>query len=149
MTFALTSFFADGVRFTGPGLVRASQKYSFTITAAATDVDLDLGDVTGTFWTAAQADSTYGTMAAQVLTAVTGLEAHYTAVQNLFTPEIAGYALVRSLSATGTYTLDIDATTKLPNYTFHTAGGTTAYTVNVDYLMEPNLLPTNLSYNIG
>lgn len=149
MTFALTSFFADGVRFTGPGLVRASQKYSFTITAAATDVDLDIGDVTGTFWTAAQADATYGTMATQVLTAVTGFEANCTALESLFTPEIAGYALVRSLSATGTYTLDIDATTKLPNYTFHTAGGVTAYNVFVEYQLEPNILPKNFSFNIG
>lgn len=149
MTFALTSFFADGVRYSGPGPIRAVQKYAFTVTAAATDVDLDLGDATGTFWTAAKANGTYGTMATQVLTQIQRLDAQYTAVSNLFTPEIASFTKVSSLSATGTYTLDISASPKLPDYTFYTGGGTTAYTVFVDYLMEPNMLPTNLSYNIG
>lgn len=149
MTFALTSFFADGVRFTGPGPYRATQRYVFTATAAATDVDFDLGDSTGTFWTAAQADATYGTMAAQALDFI---EAGVSGIQNmssLFTPQIAGYALVRSLSATGTYTLSINSTLQLPDYTFHTAGGTTAYTVCVDSLLEPNIPPRNVSYNIG
>jgi hypothetical protein len=149
MTFALTSFFADGTRFVGPGLVRATQTYAFTVTAAATDVDLDLGDPTGTFWTAAQADSTYGEMATQVLSRIEALEDNYSAVKALYTPELASFVQVASLSATGTYTLDIDSTTQLPDYTFYTSGGTTAYTVFVEYLMEPNILPVTLSYNVG
>lgn len=149
MAFALTSFFADGVRFMGPGPVRATQKYTFGITAAASDVTLDIGDVTGTFWTAAEADSTYGEMATQVLAQVERLYSQYQAVSDLFTPELASFTQVLSLSATGTYTLAIDSTYKLPNYTFHTSGGATAYTVFVEYLMEPNMLPVNLSYNVG
>ncbi len=70
MAFALTSFFADGVRFMGPGPYRATEQYVFSVTAAATDVDFDMGDATGTFWTAAQANATYGAMATQVLSEV-------------------------------------------------------------------------------
>ncbi len=91
MTFALTSFFADGIRFAGPGPYRATETYGFTITAAASDVTLDLGNTTGTFWTAAQADATYGEMAAQVLTQIERLEANNQAVKNRFVPEIASF----------------------------------------------------------
>lgn len=151
MTFALTSFLADGVQFNGPGTYRGIQTYMFTVTASATDVDFDLGDTTGTFWTAAVADGTYGTMASQVLTAVTGFEGNIEAIKSIYTPQIDAGAFIKvaSLSATGTYTLDYNTTTFLPDYTFYTSGGTTAYTVFVDYLLQPNIQPKNLSYNLG
>lgn len=149
MTFALTSFFADGVRFSGPGPIRATQQYTFGITAAVSDVDLDLGDVTGTFWTAAQANATYGEMALQVLTQIERLYAQYSSVRDIFTPDLYNRIQVPS-SPTGTqYSAEIDATYLLPNYTFATTGGSTAYTVHVEYMLDPNILPTNLSYNIG
>ncbi len=149
MAFALTSFVADGVRFSGPGPYRATEQYVFTVTAAATDVALDMGNTTGTFWSAATADATYGAMAAQVLETVTSWETNYQAVKNLYTPEVQDMTQVLSLSATGTYTLALDSTTKLPNYTFHTAGGKTAYTVFVEYLLISNRLPTNIAFNIA
>ncbi len=150
MTFALTSFFADGVRYMGPGPVRATQTYGFTITSAATDVDLDLGDATGTFWTAATANSTYGTMATQVLDRVNRLQSNYTYVKSVFSPELFPREVV-SASPTGTtqMTQSIDADLLLPDYGFGTTGGLTAYTIHVEYQMEPNMLPTNLFYNIG
>lgn len=150
MAFALTSFFADGVRYSGPGPYRATQQYRFTVTAAASDVDLDLGDVTGTFWTAAQANSTYGTMATQVLAQITRLYSQYVSVENIFVPELFGRVQVASSpTGTGQYAATLDSTYLLPNYEFGTTGGSTAYTVFVDYLLDPNILPTNLSYNNG
>lgn len=149
MTFALTSFVADGIRFQGPTPYRSKQQYVFTVTAAASDVDLDIGDTTGTFWSAAQADSTYGEMATQVLDNIEAWAANLQAVSNLYTPELAGFTQVLSLSVTGTYTLALDSTTKLPNYTFHTDGGATAYTVFVEYLLDPNMLPNAVSYNVA
>lgn len=149
MAFALTSFFADGVRFSGPGPYRAKQLYCFNITAAITDVDLDIGDITGTFWTAAQANATYGTMATQVLADITRLYAQYAAISDIFTAAVFDRIQVAS-SPTGTqYSVDIDATYLLPNYTFAASGGETTYTVLVEYLLDANTLPTNLSYNIG
>lgn len=150
MTFALTSFFADGVRYMGPGLVRATQSYAFTITGAVTDVDLDLGDATGTFWTAATANGTYGTMATQVLSRVEALTAQYDYVKTVFVPELFGRVQVEA-SPTGTteYTQVLDSGLLLPDYGFGTSGGVTSCTVVVDYQLEPNMLPTNLSYNLG
>ncbi len=52
MTFALTRFEAYGVEAAEPLQNRFIQRAEFRITAANTDVDLDLGDYTGTFWTA-------------------------------------------------------------------------------------------------
>ena len=52
MTFALTAFVADGQEMDEAVTRRFRQRAVFTITAANTDVDLDIGDYTGTFWTA-------------------------------------------------------------------------------------------------
>lgn len=148
MAFALTSFFADGTRFAGPGPYRATQTYVFTITGLTTDVDLDIGDASGTFWTAAIANTTYGEMATQVLAQIVRLEAQISAVKGIYTPQLA--ARIQAAAASGTaYTLSINTSLTLPDYTFAASNGETAYTVFVEFLLIPNALPTNLSYNIG
>jgi hypothetical protein len=52
MTFALTKVRAYGIEAEEPINKRYQQKLILNITAANTDVDLDLGDYSGTFWTA-------------------------------------------------------------------------------------------------
>lgn len=52
MAFTLTSFEAYGVYRDEPLTFLAHQYARFSITAANTDVDLDIGDYSGTFWTA-------------------------------------------------------------------------------------------------
>jgi hypothetical protein len=52
MTFALTAFVADGQEMDEAVTKRFRQRAIFTITAANTDVALDIGNYTGTFWTA-------------------------------------------------------------------------------------------------
>lgn len=84
MTFALTAFKAYGIRTSGANRQHTHQVAELKITSANTDVDLDIGDTTGTFWTAAQADSTYGTMAARALTVMTNIQA---IAQDLKLPE--------------------------------------------------------------
>jgi hypothetical protein len=149
MAFALTSFLADGVRFMGPGPLAATQTYRFTITGAATDVDLDVGDTTGTFWTDAQADTTYGAMAALVLAQVDRLVDQYSSVKSVYMPQLIDRIQVAS-SPTGTqYSADgIDTATLLPSYTFAASGGETSYTLAVEYFLDPTILPANLSYNV-
>jgi hypothetical protein len=149
MAFALTSFFSDGVRFMGPGPLAAFECYKFTITAAATDVDLDIGDATGTFWTAAQADTTYGAMATQVLEQVQREASQFSAVKSLFMPELYDRVQVET-GPTGTqYVVDgIDTSTLLPSYTFATSGGDTSYSLSVEYWLKPTLLPANVNYNV-
>lgn len=68
MAFALTKFEARGVKFEGPvPEKRAKQEVVLTITGLSTDVDLDIGSDAGTFWTDAEADSTYGDLATEAL----------------------------------------------------------------------------------
>lgn len=147
MAFALTSFFADGVKYQGPGPYRALQSYVFTCTGTTADVDFDLGDYSGTFWTDAAADATYGTLATQVLTELQRLDGNYNVTARIYVPQLQ--ARVQAAAASGTaYALDINSTSLLPEYTFDAANGETAYTVFVDLQLKPNYLPTNISYNV-
>jgi hypothetical protein len=147
MAFALTSFFADGTRFLGPGPYRATETYVFTVTGLVADVDFDLGDYSGTFWTDAVADATYGTMAAQVLERLQALDANYVSTARIFVPQLADRIQAAAVSGSA-YTLSIDSTSLLPIYEFDAGEGETAYTVYVDLLLKPNYLPSNLSYNV-
>ncbi len=148
MAFALTSFVADGVRYMGPSPYRAKQTYFLTLTGAATDVALDLGNATGTFWTAATGDASYGTMATQVLAQITSWVDNYQAVDHLFVPEVYDRIQVAS-SPTGTqYAASIGALL-LPSIEFAASGGETTYTVSVTYQLDSNRLPNNASYNVA
>lgn len=52
MAFALTDYKAYGLDISEPIQKRAIQVFECTITATAADVDLDVGDVAGTAWSA-------------------------------------------------------------------------------------------------
>ncbi len=52
MTFALTAFVADGLEMDEAVTKRFRQRAMFTITAANTNIAVDIGNYTGTFWTA-------------------------------------------------------------------------------------------------
>ncbi len=148
MAFALTSFVADGIRFMGPGPYRAEQSYFLTVTGTVDDVALDLGNATGTFWTAATGDATYGPMAIQVLAQVTSWADNYQAVADIFVPEVYDRIQVAS-SPTGTqYAASIGALL-LPSIEFAASGGETAYTISVKYQLDSGRLPNNASYNVA
>lgn len=70
MSFALTKFQAYGLYIDEAVTKKAIQRVEMTITGLAADVDLDIGDDSGTFWTAALADGTYGTYATSALAAI-------------------------------------------------------------------------------
>lgn len=147
MAFALTSFFADGVKYQGPGPYRATQCYTFTCTGLTTDVDFDLGDYSGTFWTAAIADATYGTMATQVLQYLQDQDSNFLVNQRFYTPQLAGRVVAAAASGTA-YTVSLNSTSLLPEYTFAASNGATAYTVFVELQLKPNYLPSNIAFNV-
>lgn len=145
MAFALTSFFADGNRYMGAGVETAVQRVILTATGTTADVDLDIGDNSGTFWTAAIANTTYGTMATQALETLQKIISQSTTWQAVYSPEIDASG-VREAAASGTaYTLTFQ--NSRPNYLFDTAQGLTAYTIIIDYLLKPSILPTVIAYN--
>lgn len=148
MAFALTSFFADGQKFSGPGPYRAIQTVVFTITGTTADVDLDIGDYSGTFWTDAEADTDYGDLATNVKEFLQKLDDQVQATARIYTPELADRIQAAATSGSA-YTLSIDSTSKLPIYAFAASNGETSYTVFVDFLLDKNILPSNVAYNIG
>jgi hypothetical protein len=76
MTFALTKFKAWGVEIDEPVTKKFMQFAHLSITAAATDVALDIGTDAGAFWTAALANGTYGTsVATPALAALQAIQA--------------------------------------------------------------------------
>lgn len=147
MAFALTSFCADGVKYQGPGPYRATQTYVFTCTGTTSDVDFDLGDYSGTFWTDAVADSTYGTMATQVLQFLQDNDGNYTVNQRFYTPQLAGRVVAAAASGTA-YTVSLNSTSLLPEYTFAASNGATAYTVFIELQLKANYLPVAAAYNV-
>lgn len=147
MTFALDSFFADGYRYMGPGPLGATQRLIFQISATAADVDLDLGDLSGTFWTDALADTTTGVMAANVLSQLQKIIGKCTQTANVFCPQVFGIP-VAAAAAAGVMEQSISSTTLLPSYEFDAGEGLTAYTIYVDLELSSREKPTNLSYNI-
>jgi hypothetical protein len=145
MAFALTSFFADGNPYCGPGVEKAVQRVILTATGTTADIDLDIGDDTGTFWTAALANGTYGTMATSALDILQKIISQSTTWQAVYSPEIDASG-VRAAAASGTaYTLTFQ--NSRPNYLFDTAQGLTAYTIVIDYLLKPTIPPTVIAFN--
>lgn len=67
MAFALTKYEARSLDIASPTYKRGIQQVVLDITGTSADVDLDLGDDSGTFWTAAQANTTYGELAKKAL----------------------------------------------------------------------------------
>ncbi len=63
MTFALTGFKAYKLSVPSAVDKYGLQVVEMTITRASTDVALDIDNTAGTFWTAAKANTTYGTLA--------------------------------------------------------------------------------------
>lgn len=71
MSFAVTGYHAYGIYIDEPVTTRAHQVISILATGTSADVVLDLANSSGTFWTAALADGTYGAVATAALAALT------------------------------------------------------------------------------
>lgn len=120
MAFALTGFSARGIDVKTPTKKRGIQQVVLSVTGAAADVDLDIGDDAGTFWTAAQADATYGALAAKALTILNQIVDNAAALVAVKSPELlvknivttldsaasAGGSATETLTVTGLLTTD-------------------------------------------
>lgn len=147
MTFALTKAEFRSSAFQNPSLKRGLQEVVLTITAANTDTDLDIGDASGTFWTAAQADSTYGAMAAAVLAKLQAAVAGSSYCAGILCPELqlGAYARVASSPAANQYALSID--TYGPDIALHSGDAPTSYHVHVFYEMAAGQFPVTAAFN--
>lgn len=142
MAFSLTKFRAHAVPFEGVVKKRGYQRLVFEITALVTDVDMDLGDLDGTFWSAV--DDT--AMGAAVLARLT----------NQIQPQLANLLAVRSeqlidriqaATASGTaYEIAVEG--HLPNLTFAASNGETAWVIEVICELADGIEPFNCEYSV-
>lgn len=100
MTFALTQFKAYGVRADGATRQHNWQVAELGITAENTDTALDISSDTagslGTFWTAATANATYGTLASNALTVIQNIVSVCSSLKNTESEQLSGKSRLTS-----------------------------------------------------
>ena len=142
MAFALTAFEALPVVVQGAQPRRAIQRVVFHATGTAADVALDIGNYTGTFWTAAGATDLGATALAEIQKIIAQVDYRV----DLYAPEID--AQVRdAAAAAGKYSLSFE--NHLPKYLLNAGAGLTSYHVTVDFHLLPNILPEVLTLGIS
>ncbi len=139
MSFALVAFHARGVEITSPSNKRGIQQVVLDITAAATDVDLDIGDDSGTFWTAALADSTYGSLAASALDVLQAIVAQSAAFVGCASEQLIDRQQVLTLTADGQYILEVQDSR--PNITCRASNGETSWKLILTYELDNFIQP--------
>lgn len=145
MAFALTKFKADGIRHTGANRSHGEQVAIFNITAANTDTDLDISDDGGTFWTAALANATYGTIAAEAYAMLFGNSTYGSltgAVANIVSVEgdpLVSYQKVLTLTAGNEYTVAVNS--DLPDLAFNSGSAPTALVLQVRWILKDTKEP--------
>lgn len=139
MAFAVTGVKAYGVEGEEPLSSKCYQQFlSLDITAANTDIDMDIGDMVagslGTFWTAA-GGSTKGAIALRTLRQIVGRAANLHNVGGL-----SAYAQqITADLAAGGYTIAI--ANKAPNILFVTGNAPTAITVTLCWNLQVGVAP--------
>jgi hypothetical protein len=140
MAFALTKFQAWPVPLSATSWKRAAQRAELHITALAADVDLDIGDDAGTFWTAAIANATYGVVASSALTVLQTIADAANGLTEVGTPQLLDRVQIAAAPAAGQYVLAIQD--HRPNITFAAADGELTYTI----VLEWSLPDANVGY---
>ncbi len=140
MAFALTSFEAYGAYRDEPLTNLAHQYARFTYTAANTDVDLDIGDYSGTFWTAVGGTAPGIT----ALKAIKDIQVRAKTYLSVGGDALAPYVQALSVIA-NTYSVTMDSTnTHLPNYLFHSGDAPTSVTIELKWLLKNNEQPVKV-----
>lgn len=143
MAFALTGFVSYGINIVGPSQKRGIQRATLTITALTSDVDLDLGDDSGTFWTEAQANSTYGQLATKALDVLGKIEAQASALICVKSEQLLDR--IQAAAAAGTaYVLTVQ--NKRPDLLFAAGNGETSWVIDLEWILENFQFPVVSSF---
>lgn len=137
MAFVITKVQAYGIEAEEPVNKRYRQYMYLTLTAANTDVDLDLGDnqtgSLGTFWTAAGGTTVGAGALRAIQDIVTRAEVGETA-------SLSPLSFFQAAAASGAaYTVTL--ANKCPNILFESGSAPTAYTVCLKWVLAPQLYP--------
>ena len=140
MAIALTKFRAYGEYNTDTTVVKGIQCAKFVVTAAAADVDYDIDDFTGNFWTAVSATDVGAGVKAWMRSHYQGIEA-LVAVEGDF---VETY-LRAAATGVGAYTQAI--TSSLPDIQFNAADGPTSMVLILKWTLADGQTP--LTANFG
>lgn len=144
MAFALVAYHARCVEIASTSYKRGIQQVVLDITALATDVDLDIGDDSGTFWTAAIADATYGTLATNALASLQRIVGQAAALVGVASEQLIDRVQIGSLTGAGQYTLAVQDVR--PNIAVDAADGETAWKLILTYEMDNFISPETASF---
>lgn len=135
MAFALTKFACYGTSIQSVSSKRGIQIAELTITAANTDVDLDIGDLTpGTFWTAVA-----GALATEALVLLALIVANS---RELIAVEGTAFLdRLRTVAAGSANEFSLVTLAKLPNIGFHSGDAPTSYVVQLRWLLSDGNFP--------
>ncbi len=134
MTFSLTKFKAYGIEADQVVDHYEKQVAVFSITAANTDVDLDIGDYTGTFWSAVGSSD----VGSQALIAIKDINKRAESFLGVRGTSIAGYVQV---DASRSSIVEYDSTA--------TAGGSASQAVTVTGLLSTDIVTSVVQKTAG
>lgn len=140
MTFALTKFRTNAIRHMGTSSKRAIQQVYFEVTGANTDIDLDIGDASGTFWTAV-GGSGLGAIALAELDKIADNAAF---LRGYSSPQLIGKIQVASGPSAGQFTAATDVMGV--NLGFASGDAPTTHNVIFEFELNDNVLPSNVNY---
>jgi hypothetical protein len=144
MAFSLTAFQARSLEIQSPSYKKGIQQAVLTITGTAADVDLDVGDVSGTFWTAALANTTYGTLASKALDILTKISDQSVSCLGWKCQQLMVKVQSAAAGSAGEYAVSYG--TIAPNFAIHTGEGSTAYYLVLEYEMANVSFPIIANY---
>jgi hypothetical protein len=137
MAFALSKFKAYGLKTQGPTRVLGQQVVELHITAANTDTDLDIGDNSGTFWSAAD-NTDLGAEALRVLREIIADKVQGLLAVN--SEELVGR--LRDTTATGAGVYALAVANNRPNISWFSGDAPTSYVVQLVYQLLDSQFPT-------
>lgn len=130
----ISSYKAYGLYIDEPVTTRAHQVLNLVVTQAATDVDMDVGEVAGSFWTSAVASGGNGPAA---LAALTQVIAKAESRISLCSPQIQDAKVQVAAAPAGATEYQITTTSIVPSIAFFAASAPTAVTLNVVVCLAP------------
>ena len=149
MTWKLTAGHFYASESSKPTSPFVSQVAEIVISGADADITLDFDDFSGTFWTAALADGTYGTVALNVKKALQKIAPEVASTHWLggnFTLYRARVPAGSEAAATGAYSANYNNTTKLPKFKFDTGNGPGGTNLIICWGMKPGAVPLTIDY---
>lgn len=141
MAQVLTKVVAYGVEASEAVTKRFRQFLILTGTGAGTDLTYDIGVYAGTFWTAVGATAT----GAEALKAIKDIQVRAEALIDVGGKGIIGLGIVGVAPATGQVRLEPNGTNAaLPDLTFFTAEGPTAWQFVLEWVLRDAEMPVEL-----